>query len=135
MYTLIPPSPLPSFSHSLPLLSPSSSLTPSLPSFSHSLPLLPSHQVLLGLDYLHSECGIIHTDIKPENILLCVSEAYVKKLAAEGAKSKSAGKCNPCILVSMYLCMYVRIQNDELVFSIVNTHVHTCTHMYSHAHT
>ena len=58
-------------------------LPPSLP---------PSLQVLLGLDYLHSQCGIIHTDIKPENILLCVSEAYVKKLAAEGAKSKSAGK-------------------------------------------
>ena len=47
-------------------------------------------QVLLGLDYLHSKCGIIHTDIKPENILLCVSSDYVKKLAADGAKTKSA---------------------------------------------
>ncbi|XP_056305609.1 SRSF protein kinase 1 [Danio aesculapii] len=27
-------------------------------------------QVLEGLDYLHSHCKIIHTDIKPENILL-----------------------------------------------------------------
>ena len=26
-------------------------------------------QVLLGLDYLHRECGIIHTDLKPENVL------------------------------------------------------------------
>lgn len=23
-------------------------------------------QVLMGLDYLHRECGIIHTDLKPE---------------------------------------------------------------------
>lgn len=48
-------------------------------------------QVLLGVDYLHRQCGIIHTDIKPENILLCVSPAYVKKLAEEGAQSRSAG--------------------------------------------
>ncbi|KAI8064232.1 kinase-like domain-containing protein [Gongronella butleri] len=29
-------------------------------------------QILLGLDYLHRECGIIHTDIKPENVLVYV---------------------------------------------------------------
>ena len=23
-------------------------------------------QILMGLDYLHSDCGIIHTDLKPE---------------------------------------------------------------------
>ncbi|CEJ92769.1 hypothetical protein VHEMI08399 [[Torrubiella] hemipterigena] len=27
-------------------------------------------QLLLGLDYLHTECGIIHTGLKPTNILL-----------------------------------------------------------------
>jgi len=27
-------------------------------------------QILRGLDYLHKTCGVIHTDIKPENILL-----------------------------------------------------------------
>jgi len=25
-------------------------------------------QILLGLQYLHDECDLIHTDIKPENI-------------------------------------------------------------------
>ena len=53
-------------------------------------------QVLLGLDYLHRHCAIIHTDIKPENILLCVSKEYVRRLAAEGARSKSAGGWSFC---------------------------------------
>lgn len=37
-------------------------------------------QVLLGLDYIHRECGIIHTDLKPENVLICIDdvEAVVK---------------------------------------------------------
>jgi len=41
-------------------------------------------QVLLGLDYLHRECGIIHTDLKPENVLIEIGDveqivkAYVK---------------------------------------------------------
>ncbi|CAG8455747.1 11086_t:CDS:2 [Diversispora eburnea] len=29
-------------------------------------------QVLMGLDYMHRECGIIHTDLKPENVLVCI---------------------------------------------------------------
>lgn len=33
--------------------------------------LFRNFQVLQGLYYLHAKCGIIHTDIKPENILLC----------------------------------------------------------------
>ncbi|XP_061730802.1 SRSF protein kinase 2-like isoform X2 [Nerophis ophidion] len=39
-------------------------------------------QVLQGLDYLHTKCKIIHTDIKPENILLHVDKVYVQKMAA-----------------------------------------------------
>ncbi|CAG2119588.1 unnamed protein product, partial [Medioppia subpectinata] len=40
-------------------------------------------QVLQGLEYLHTKCKIIHTDIKPENILLTVDESYVRRLANE----------------------------------------------------
>lgn len=29
-------------------------------------------QVLEGLEYLHVKCNIIHTDIKPENVLLMI---------------------------------------------------------------
>uniref|UniRef100_A0ACB8EMA1 SRSF protein kinase 3 n=1 Tax=Sphaerodactylus townsendi TaxID=933632 RepID=A0ACB8EMA1_9SAUR len=49
------------------------------------------HQVLQGLDYLHTKCKIIHTDIKPENILLCVDEGYVRRLAAEATLWQQAG--------------------------------------------
>ena len=38
-------------------------------------------QVLLGLDYLHRECGIIHTDLKPENVLIEIGD--VEKIVKE----------------------------------------------------
>lgn len=27
-------------------------------------------EVLIGLEFLHDQCGVIHTDLKPENVLL-----------------------------------------------------------------
>ncbi|KAJ7225865.1 kinase-like domain-containing protein [Mycena pura] len=33
-----------------------------------------SKQVLLGLEYLHDECDLVHTDIKPENILISIPD-------------------------------------------------------------
>ncbi|KAM6929890.1 SRSF protein kinase 1a [Lycodopsis pacificus] len=52
-------------------------------------------QVLQGLDYLHTQCQIIHTDIKPENILMSVDEPYVRKLAAEATEWQRAGAPPP----------------------------------------
>lgn len=45
-------------------------------------------QVLLGLDYLHRECGIIHTDLKPENVLIEIGdvEQIVKTYVNEEQK-------------------------------------------------
>ncbi|KAM9506968.1 SRSF protein kinase 3-like isoform 5-T7 [Salvelinus alpinus] len=42
-------------------------------------------QVLQALDYLHTQCKIIHTDIKPENILLCLEEQNPKQTAGGSA--------------------------------------------------
>ncbi|XP_041047798.1 SRSF protein kinase 2-like [Carcharodon carcharias] len=39
-------------------------------------------QVLQGLNYLHTKCKILHTDIKPENILVCVNQQYLNQLSA-----------------------------------------------------
>ncbi|XP_076598233.1 SRSF protein kinase 3 [Chaetodon auriga] len=47
-------------------------------------------QVLQGLDYLHTQCKIIHTDIKPENILLCLEE--------ESHKVPAGGSCSSAVL-------------------------------------
>nr|POF13207.1 protein kinase dsk1 [Quercus suber] len=47
-------------------------------------------QVLLGLDYLHRECGIIHTDLKPENVLIEIGdvEQIVKTYVKDDGKEK-----------------------------------------------
>ncbi|KAF2452957.1 kinase domain protein [Lineolata rhizophorae] len=50
------------------------------------LPKLLLQHILLGLDYLHSECSIVHTDIKQDNIMLTfedlsVLEHFLKNLA------------------------------------------------------
>ena len=55
----------------------------------------PSTQVLEGLSYLHSKCNIIHTDMKPENVLLCVDEAntrYVEKKITNVPKEMNCRK-------------------------------------------
>lgn len=57
-------------------------------------------QVLEGLDYLHTKCKIIHTDIKPENVLVCVDETYIRKLAAEATELHSLGLRLPHSLIS-----------------------------------
>ena len=35
----------------------------------------------MGLDYLHRVCQIIHTDLKPENVNLCLTDQEVKEIA------------------------------------------------------
>lgn len=40
-------------------------------------------QWLIGLDYLHRLCKIIHTDLKPENVLVCLTPAEIEQIATE----------------------------------------------------
>ncbi|KZL72017.1 protein kinase dsk1 [Colletotrichum tofieldiae] len=49
-------------------------------------------QVLLGLDYLHRECGIIHTDLKPENVLIEIGD--VEQIVKKVVKSDPGDKEN-----------------------------------------
>ena len=53
-------------------------------------------QVLQGLDFLHTEAGIIHTDIKPENILLVDPGIRDLSLPVEGLKVKIADLGSGC---------------------------------------
>ncbi|OIR56578.1 MAG: CMGC/SRPK protein kinase, partial [Amphiamblys sp. WSBS2006] len=51
-----------------------------------------ARQVLKGLDFLHRKCGIIHTDIKPENIFLRLRKLELSELAAETPTHGAARK-------------------------------------------
>lgn len=51
-------------------------------------------QVLLGLDYMHRCCGVIHTDLKPENVLIAIDdvEAIIHaELTTDDAHHKLTG--------------------------------------------
>ncbi|VDP11163.1 unnamed protein product [Soboliphyme baturini] len=48
-------------------------------------------QVLEGLAYLHDKCSIIHTDIKPENVLVCMTHNHVKEMASKVAVKLKEG--------------------------------------------
>ncbi len=43
-----------------------------------------SKQILIGLHYLHKYCGIIHTDLKPENVMVCLNPAELKQIYESG---------------------------------------------------
>ena len=41
-------------------------------------------QVLIGLDYLHRVCRIIHTDLKPENVIVSLTKAELQEIMNRG---------------------------------------------------
>ena len=41
-------------------------------------------QCLIGLDYLHRICKLIHTDLKPENVIMDLEGREVKEIALKG---------------------------------------------------
>ena len=44
-------------------------------------------QVLIGLDFLNRICKIIHTDLKPQNVLLCLTDGEIKKIVEDSFTS------------------------------------------------
>ena len=43
-----------------------------------------ARQCLIGLDYMHRMCRIIHTDFKPENVVICLRDDQVREIAKTG---------------------------------------------------
>ena len=44
-------------------------------------------QVLIGLDYLHRKCRIIHTDLKPENVIVALRKEELQEIVDKGCIS------------------------------------------------
>jgi serine/threonine-protein kinase SRPK3 len=47
-----------------------------------------SKQVLIGLDYLHRVCKIIHTDLKPENTIVALGNDKLEDIIKNGCIKK-----------------------------------------------
>jgi serine/threonine-protein kinase SRPK3 len=43
-----------------------------------------ARQCLIGLDYMHRMCQIIHTDFKPENVVICLRDAEIGEISKTG---------------------------------------------------
>ena len=43
-----------------------------------------ARQCLIGLDYMHRMCNIIHTDFKPENVVIGLKDEEVAEIAKTG---------------------------------------------------
>jgi serine/threonine-protein kinase SRPK3 len=52
-------------------------------------------QCLMGLDYLHRICKIIHTDLKPENVSLQLTESELQEIIQNGSLSTHKTKNQP----------------------------------------
>lgn len=57
-------------------------------------------QFLEELDYLHMKFKIIHTDIKTENVLICISEGVFRLLACEAVQIQELRLKLPTSLIS-----------------------------------
>ena len=38
----------------------------------------------MGLDFLNRICRVIHTDLKPENVLLCLTDEEIRQIVDKG---------------------------------------------------
>ncbi|CAM9021199.1 unnamed protein product [Wickerhamomyces anomalus] len=80
-----------------------------------------SKQLLLALDYLHRECGLIHTDIKPENVLLEIKNVekffnnnqYEESPVFSNHQNQSTSPSTSSNLTSYVVCASATNSDDE----------------------
>jgi len=51
-------------------------------------------QILIGLDYLYRFCGIIRTDLRPENIWICLTKKQIDEINETGKYEQSIFNSN-----------------------------------------
>lgn len=71
-----------------------------------------NRQVLKALKYLHEKCHIIHTDIKPENILLCIDDGYVYDLAVDAVKAHGLNSQLMTFIGEFYSCLKLTVSTQ-----------------------
>ncbi|KAH3902397.1 related to Serine/threonine-protein kinase SKY1 [Saccharomycodes ludwigii] len=74
-------------------------------------------QLLLALDYLHRECGIIHTDIKPENVLMEIGdvEEIVRMVELQDKERKQQRRANKHPIISdINSCAVKDVENNNI---------------------
>lgn len=51
---------------------------------------------MIGLDYINRICNLIHTDLKPENVVIALSKEELKEIYNNGclANTKAFWKCD-----------------------------------------
>ncbi len=80
-------------------------------------------QILIGLDYLHRICNVIHTDLKPENVLLCLNKDELLTIQETGHfdVQKSIKRLNESNNISKINYLDNQITNiNENNFDIMN---------------
>ena len=83
-------------------------------------------QILIGLDFLHRICNVIHTDIKPENISLCLNkdELYSIQEAGHFDVQKSSKRNNESnnisIKNSLDELMINDIDNNDIIINNID---------------
>lgn len=96
-----------------------------------------ARQVLVAMDYLHTTCHIIHTDLKPENIMLTQTLRPRKWLPTPSAPGPGPsrlgnGECftseRPILGSHRHMCVDTTYTQQGIVFTCINVHhVRSCS--------
>ena len=75
-----------------------------------------ARQCLIGLDYMHRMCKIIHTDFKPENVVICLRDDEIKEIAKDGqlTTTKMFHRAEFIKRMNSKIAGTVNVQNDIL---------------------
>ncbi len=70
-------------------------------------------QVLIGLDYLHRKCRIIHTDLKPENVIVALDKKELQEIMDRGSISSMNKTVKTDNVATNATNLYLAKQNEK----------------------